>query len=345
MMCSKTIEIASYDDLCKIGKDDAYPLDASYVQTCDIDASESRLLTKGFEPIERSEWTNIISFSGKYDGNGFSIKGLYINYENSASVGMFASLQENAIITDLHLAGAYVKGSLAVGGIAGCNHGTITRCSFNGNVEGQRECGGLVGYNTGDINKCTVLGNVEGEREIGGIAGFLFGDYPSAFFISSEDEGFFLVADADKRGSINDCKMMAHVSGHDCIGGICGTCISGNIFSCVVDSVPNDWNSVDGVKNVGGICGTTINGIITHSDVKIDVCGDQYVGGVVGSCESTFGRLVVISRTKYSGDNDNGSLLGFYGDVRAFTTRDVLEKIQEYCEIRKVTLEDILYHY
>ena len=79
------IEIASIEDLQKIGNDEAYPLDGDYVLTQDIDASETVDWNggEGFEPIGSED----TPFTGVFDGRGHVIDGLAMRREGRGPGG------------------------------------------------------------------------------------------------------------------------------------------------------------------------------------------------------------------------------------------------------------------
>jgi len=72
------IDIATIEDLQKIGNDSAYPMTGSYVLTQDIDASATATWNSGagFDPIGDDD----NPFTGILDGQGHVIFGLVINH-------------------------------------------------------------------------------------------------------------------------------------------------------------------------------------------------------------------------------------------------------------------------
>jgi len=139
------IQISSLETLSKIGHDDNYPLYGNYELTCDIDASSLKN-GAGFEPIQ---------FNGTFKGNGFDIRGLYVNRDNDTNVGLFKSIGEYGMINDVNIFIDAISGKEHVGGLAGTSYGCITNCSvISGNLRGEKYVGGLVGVNKGNIIKC-----------------------------------------------------------------------------------------------------------------------------------------------------------------------------------------------
>lgn len=166
----RTYEIGSYRDLETLSvlvNENAYNCaGATFVLTNDIEIntedSESKVLFMSFP-----------DFRGTFNGNGHSIKGLYIK-----GCGLFESLT-NATVTNLKLVDAYItmedESSYPVGGIAGqINKSTISFCTFKGTViNGGDYTGGIAGrvLNGSKISNCKNHGVIFGKNYVGGIAG------------------------------------------------------------------------------------------------------------------------------------------------------------------------------
>jgi len=158
-----------------------------------VNAGEKNLCAKLTKDITLSEdWTPISSnaqypseaFSGIFDGNGHTIKGLRIN-ASTAYQGFFA-YTNGATIKNLTIDGSVTSSENYVGGIVGnAPNTTIQNCLFSGSVTTTKNkgayVGGIAGYAggsstaakttiTGCVNKATVTG--EATDNAGGIAGY-----------------------------------------------------------------------------------------------------------------------------------------------------------------------------
>ena len=158
-----------------------------------VNAGEKNLCAKLTKDITLSEdWTPISSnaqypseaFSGTFDGNGHTIKGLRIN-ASTAYQGFFA-YTNGATIKNLTIDGSVTSSENYVGGIVGnAPNTTIQNCLFSGSVTTTKNkgayVGGIAGYAggsstaakttiTGCVNKATVTG--EATDNAGGIAGY-----------------------------------------------------------------------------------------------------------------------------------------------------------------------------
>ena len=107
---------------------------------------------KGWTPIGNSE----MPYSGTFDGQGNTIRGLYCKDGESYNVGLFGCAQD-ASISNVHISDSYFYGGSCVGGIVGrckvnsenTTRVTITNCSNRGSVSGS---GYSVGGVAGDDN-------------------------------------------------------------------------------------------------------------------------------------------------------------------------------------------------
>ena len=121
-----------------------------------------------WEPIGTSQ------YFGTFDGNGYTISGLYcdISDDGFPYAGLFSSVNDDGsgnrgTVRNLNVADSFVSfsGNGAAGGICGQNHGAITGCTFSGRVQGSGSMstvGGVCGFNnsTGTIENCWNTGAV-----------------------------------------------------------------------------------------------------------------------------------------------------------------------------------------
>jgi len=225
----------------------------------------------------------INTFDGIFDGNGFTISGVYINSSN-LSQGLFGVLDNEVIIKKLGVTASYIKGDLYVGGLAGISGGKggiISNSYFIGTVIGKSFVGGLVGFNGGSggtISKSYSAGTVSGQTFVGGLVG-----------INGSWEGNRGGGDGSR---IDNTYSTSTVSGQKFVGGLVG--FNGAIFGDVTGS---------------GMSGNTGNGSrISNSYYIGSVTGEENVGGLVGSDKSL---RSTINSTYY---NKEGGLSNIGGD-------------------------------
>jgi len=145
-------------------------VDAHYALTEDIDASrvEDWNVGSGFKPID--------SFTGTFDGRGYTINDLYINRTLGNNIGLFGRLAKDGEIRNVGLKDANIRGSRYVGSVVGSNKGgTVHESWAEGNIESTSgflsTAGGLIGDNEGVIsNSYFSDGEVKAEW-VGGLVG------------------------------------------------------------------------------------------------------------------------------------------------------------------------------
>lgn len=130
-----------------------------------------------FTPI--ADVTAVASgFAGTFDGNYYTIKGLYVN-GTTMNKGLFGLIY-GGTVKNLIVKGDISSSNNNVGGVVGNldNNGTVENCSFEGTVESTNKSayvGGIAGSagnknRTATISGCVNYGNVSGAT-VGGIVG------------------------------------------------------------------------------------------------------------------------------------------------------------------------------
>ena len=209
---------------------------------------------------------NRIAFAGTFDGDGHTVRGLYINNNTEdKSQGLFGYIDYQATIKNLKIAESLVYSKYEnVGAIVGYVYdSTISNCQNSGKVAcTDRFVGGIVGkISSGStITYCQNSGLVTCTGNcVGGIVGNCFGS----------------------DGVIDHCQNSGNVNGANGIGGIAG-------MSHGKVSYSFNTGSVSGNEVVGGICGELYmrNAVITSSFNTGKVSGSSAVGGVGGRLNS-----------------------------------------------------------
>ncbi len=154
---------------------------ASAVLTADIIVNKGVLKADGTLADDTSgftSWTpignNSNRYTGKFDGQGHTISGLYFNDASTNFVGLFGYLYSGGEIKNVGVIDSYFVGWGQVGGVCGGNDdGTITDCYNTGSVSGSGgNVGGVCGLNErGAITGCYNTGTVSGDDRIGGVCG------------------------------------------------------------------------------------------------------------------------------------------------------------------------------
>ena len=280
-------------------------LDGHYVLDGDIDLTDC---------LDGGSWTPIGTedkpFTGTFDGNGYSIKGLYIN-SNSENQGLFGYMSgTNSAVRNLTVSGTVsVSGNnVSVGGVVGRNNGgAITNCHNTVAVSGSKGdsiyVGGVVGYNSsGTVTNCSNTGtvsgggSVSGNTNVGGVVGFSIG------------------------GTVENCCNTGEVSGGDVsAGGVVGYNVAGIVENCY-----NTGKVSDGVFT-GGVVGYNVTGTVENCYNTGTVSGtDTSVGGVVGwNTNGTVTNCYYLEGTADKGVGD-GSYTG--NGVKSLSTEEFSNK-------------------
>lgn len=224
-------------------------------------------------------------FKGVYLGNGHTIERLWIYRPHSAGVGLFGYV-ENAVFADVHMVNADVRGTFAVGSLAGSTVTTgdmrcssyFTKCTTRlGSVaceDGSVAVGGLVGsVDMGAVCTLDSCANnhttVTGSYGVGGLVG-------NASLFSS----------TMLQNCNNTAEVTSHYSGAGGLIGVSDTIVVMNstnsgIITGATKYVAGDANNAG--FGAGGLAGGTGMSFIYTSTNTGKVNGYIGVGGLVGS--------------------------------------------------------------
>ena len=298
-----SVFITNYDGLKKISKQakngDDFSNKIIYIID-DIDCGALFNIENG-ELQNGEDFEPISNFNGILDGNGYSIKNLYIKTESSV-IALISNINEKGTVKNLVIDNAYIEGNSTIGSIAGRNCGTISNCiSQNAKITGSGKttgtviggicgynyakgklincvnksevisqyklCGGICGYSLGgNISNCTNYGKITGNCQVGGIAGDSEG----------KKDNIVTVSDCINYGEINE-KYNKEQNGE--IGGIVGC----NYKYSEIINCTNKANVIVASEITGGITG------LNYYNIK--KCLNE------GLVETT--RTEVISSTKF----------------------------------------------
>ncbi len=217
----------------------------------------------------RSE--NVLSgnaFTGVFDGQGHTIKGLTIakNTDDDSGAGLFGTVKgATAVVQNLHLTEVSIEAVSNAGAIAGFigEGATIRNCTASGTITVTESSGGIVGraIKEGHIVSCVNNASLKGSKEkIGGIVG-----------------GAYYGTESGKL-TIENCQNNGTVEGAGYVGGIAGLGGLVNITDCVnngaVTSTADVCGGIVGMQKVGGSIQNCIN--------QVPVTGQSYTGGIIG---------------------------------------------------------------
>ena len=250
------------------------------VNTGVLDANKN-LVSKSdlteWEPIG-ARWS---SYTGTFDGQGYTISGLYFNDPFASYVGLFGCIGANGKISNVGVLDSYFQFSALGGGVCGVNYGTVRDCKNTGSVRGISTIGGVCGLNEkggiieNSFNEGTVSGTGDNARQVGGVSGY-------------------------NNGTIKSCYNTASVSGKESVGGVCGFNSAGTTTNCF------NKGTVSGQTFVGGVCGNGCGVTTTNCFNGGIVSGQSHVGGVCGydyNYDGTLTNCYYLSDTAKGGIN------------------------------------------
>lgn len=266
-------------------------LDASYISLRGIE---------NWEPIGKDKDH---AFQGTFMGKGSSIIGLTTQDDNTNGKGLFGFTGNKAVIRDVNILGANIKGNRDMGILAAQNAGEITGCSVSGKITGGKSAqsessiGGLVGMSAGLVDNCSASGTVElqNHAETGGLVGTFI--------------------DGVVRNSSANVSLTSQNA--SILGGLIGLAENGTIESCtakggsLTNGTPTRWMGMTGGL-IGQIMKVTVSDCHTNGTIEIK---NGNAGGLVGQANhnavikaSTAGNRVTNSGT---GTTDmSGGLVG-----------------------------------
>ena len=252
--------------------------------TEDIDLAEFCHAADGTTYTDELSWIPINWYLGTFDGNGKTIRNLYINATSGFFVGFFGVVDAGCI-KNITFDNAKVKSTVksrSTGILIGQasnnfieNIKTLESCS----VDGVNTVGGIAGSAMGNIIKCENHARVNGIAIVGGIVGRYNG--------------------YDKSISITSCANYGVVTGSGgSAGGMVGYFDSGTIQNCA------NYGDVTGTDNVGNLIGfadeCNLNNVLGTGNVTAtssDPAG-LLVGNVRNSSSTASGILAYNSSAK-----------------------------------------------
>ena len=304
-------------------------------------------------------------FCGVFNGDGYAVRGIYINTQESYQ-GLFGNSGGGSIIANLGVAESYIYGDTYVGGVVGYNGagyndveysgGTVTNCYNTGSVTGKDHVGGVAGINEDTVTDCYNVGSINGNKYVGGVVGGnswddTVTDCCNTGIVTGKDYvGGVVGYNAYGTSAVTDCYNTGIVIGERFVGGVIGYLFVGTASNCYnegsitgkdrvggviggnEDPVTACYNTgiVSGVSRVGGVIGDNSDTVTACYNTG-SVTGGSYVGGVAGyNWSSTFTNCY--NTGSVNGERDVGGVVGYNkGNVTVcYNTGSVTSKEDGY---------------
>ena len=245
---------------------------------------DKKICSGGIQGYSGASTFDGCSFSGTIHGG--RLCGGIVGYDATAGI----------TVTDCHVYSSTIdvtkigdaEGELVGGVIGWVEGGTVSDCSFNGNITAAlNQVGGIAGYlKAGKIERCYSSGSVKGAGYIGGITGYV-------------DAGT-----SESKNSVEYCYSTADVTGTaQMIGGVVGDLLPYSDMSYCFST-----GAVKGARGVGGVVGRAASG---SSDVST-----ASANNVLNSCHAYNSS---ITGTQTDEGYGSGTIAGFVIVNNTFT--------------------------
>jgi len=280
-------QIATLDDLKWIanqvngGTD--FSINGNFIQTANIDASA---MNSGVGWIAIGGTDSYYSFSGSYNGQGYTISNLYINNPSANNYGLFGYCA-NATIKNLGLTNVSITAGDEVGGLVGYMDAgsTVSNCYVTGVVSSSLPgvVGGLLGEAfDATITDCYAECTISEGAKAGGLIGMLSGgslsnSYASGSITASQASyiGGLIGGMQLSAGNINSCYSSSAITingeysgGKSFTGGFVGY-IYQNALSAVTIS---DCYATGSISGTNFSAGSRIGGFIGENTSTVSNC-------------------------------------------------------------------------
>jgi hypothetical protein len=242
---------------------------------------------ENWEPIGNRAINGDNIFSGTFDGAGYVISNLTINYPDREDQGLFGHINRGSV-KNLGLVNVNIYGNRRVGAVAGSiSCGSIIDNSYStGKVRGAiiavddtsyasrrsypviGNIGGIVGYiGCSSVMNSYSTAMVSGNDAVGGVAGMVGGRFSCASCNADIGERSNIVINSYSTGKI---------SGRNQVGGVAGNVGGGSLSNCYSTA------TVSGTHLVGGIVGWIVSSNLNNCYSTGAISGNCLVGGVAG---------------------------------------------------------------
>ncbi len=226
-------------------------------------------------------WTPVASFSGTFDGRGYTITNLTIARPTTMYCGLFGQATSTAVIKNVNFERAKIRGGEHTGVLAGFCSGNISNIEItNSEIDSQAESvGALVGsYDKGTVMDCIVKGtSISANGSIGGLIGTLYSG-------TVQRNGVDALILVDYRGE--ETIIDTNIVGIRSVGGLIGE-IKANALTDMKENYANA--RITGTTETGGLIGdvqlisrNTFRLTDSYSEGSISG-GIENVGGCIGN--------------------------------------------------------------
>ncbi len=273
---------------------------------------------EGFEPVgydidKTQNGFQGTPFTGRFDGNGKTIRNFFIDRPVETYVGLFGRVQD-ATISNVQMEGVRVHGKKFVGAIAGESSGG----SVSGSVVGGGAPQNTI-QNTGPLDRLTYYGQNSGTGALVGKSSGAVSGFARDLVITSSnnyDVGG-LVGFADGAGNVVGYTENLNLTGPDNVGGLVGM----NWGTGDITGYSINLQATGGMR-IGGLLGATLQRpqsnlgeqfpeVTGYATGTVNGQGDlsRLVGGLVGQIGDK-AKVVGFFKGTAAGGSSVGGLVG-----------------------------------
>lgn len=177
-----------------------------FLQTADVE----------FDKTVENNYTAVRSFTGHYDGAGYTIGGLNIHVTGTRCASLFEELESSATVKNVVIQNSTFKGPSAAAVAGGVYHGShIENCHVLKDVTveaAETDAGGILGAINSEsalVTGCTSQASVKGLSGVGGVVGIVTsGTVANSIYLGSSVSGSAntnAVAGYRKSGVLENC--------------------------------------------------------------------------------------------------------------------------------------------
>ena len=278
------------DDLDDVVSAKVYYIDSAS-DLLDMDGSSDTFILR--RNITLSGTWDPIVFYGNFDGQGYTISNIDVEFPYVEYAGFFA--ENFGSVSNVILEGYVNTSCLYMGGVAGYNAGSISNVWNKIHVTNNHETswwsgatcetGGIAGLNNGSISNCMNSGNIRADSSmsyVGGIVGCSTSakNCINRGSVNSGDISGGIIGYCHDYGSVSNCVNYASVNGGDTAGGIAG------VFGAkTIDNTPE--GNISNCATVGVICGRADTNITNCWYVGSSPCAVAYDSKITGGGKAT----------------------------------------------------------
>jgi hypothetical protein len=283
--------------------------------------------SQGWQPVG----TSSAPFKGVLDGNGKTVSGLWIDRPSLDYVGFFGNA-EGAVVKNLTIEGISVKGKDYVGFLAG-NGGSVSNCTFVGNVDGGSHVGGCIGCSGVFDNVISSVDVLSSGDYVGGLSGengcFTNCKVQSNYIQGHDYVGGLCGSDKQFHNKISSCYVYTNITGNDYVGGVIGYKYDNSSIHEQPATIKNCGfvGDISASNNVGGICGYYYGG--QRDAVEYGADGCYAIGHIIGIGNCIGGIIGLSSQYNYfSGKPNYNSYYYSHGIKDCYFSGSVIGKEQ-----------------